>query len=958
MSLSTQMNGTSAYKNLNTVEYTDIADVELSNGNGKDVATGNGIYKTGFVWQSLFSDGNPYDQIEWEMRTAKITKGDGTIVFEQNNVEVPNFWSQTATDIVASKYFRGQLKTPNREYSAKQMIDRVAKTIGGWGLKDGYFASEEDSVNFTNDPTWILVNQYAAFNSPVWFNVGVHAKPQCSACFILAVEDNMQSILEWYRDEGWIFKFGSGSGTNLSKLRSSKEPLSRGGFSSGPVSFMKGADGVANSIRSGGTTRRAAKMVVLNSDHPDIKNFIYCKKIIEDMTKALELSGIKDSIEADIFNPYTLLPYQNANNSVRATDDFMKAVENDAMWDLKGVTTGEALEKLPAREVMDWIADAAWHSADPGMQYDTTINDWHTCPNTGRINASNPCSEYMHLDNSACNLASLNLLKFVRDNGTFDADLFRKAVDTLIMAQDIIVDNSSYPTEKITKNAKDFRELGLGYANLGSLLMVLGIPYDSEAGHLLAGQITSLMCGEAYRMSALISDIKGPFRGFEHNREPMLEVIAKHLDESEKLYRRSIAVGPHDEYLLSYARLVWNDALNLGKKYGVRNSQVTVLAPTGTIAFLMDCDTTGIEPELALIKYKKLVGGGVLKLVNGQVPVALRRLSYSEEQIKDISAYLIENETIEGAPHLRDEDLPVFDCSFKAQNGKRTINYMGHIKMMAAAQPFISGAISKTVNMPNDATREDVKNVFIQGWKLGLKAIAVYRDGSKSIQPLNVSKDKDSPSTSSGQSNSQANLIEKVNGYTRIKLPDERPSVTHKFSIGGYESYLTVGLYPDTGKPGETFITTAKEGSTISGLFNTIATLISMCLQSGIPLKTLVRKFKDMRFDPAGFTNNPQVPMAKSVVDYIFRYLGTKYLSPDDKEEIFGPAEHTYGDSGPEAVTAPKPEATLASMDDSRSHSSNINADAPGCANCGTLMIKAGSCYSCPNCFATTGVCN
>ena len=938
----------SAYRKLNTVEYDDLENLE--EGNGKSKSTGNGIAKAGFAWKPLFSTSHPYDDIKWETRTAKITKGDGTVVFEQNNVEVPSFWTQTATDIVASKYFRGQINTPDREYSAKQMVDRVAKTIGHWGLKDGYFATSEDSDNFINDLTWILINQYAAFNSPVWFNVGVHAKPQCSACFILAVEDNMQSILDWYRDEGWIFKYGSGSGTNLSKLRSSKEPLSKGGYSSGPVSFMKGADGVANSIRSGGTTRRAAKMVVLNVDHPDIKNFIYCKKIIEDMTKALEQSGIKDSIEAEIFNPYTLLPYQNANNSVRVTDDFMRAVENDQPWDLKAVTSDKVIETIPARELMGWISDAAWHSADPGMQYDTTINNWHTCPNTGRINASNPCSEYMHLDNSACNLASLNLLKFKADNGTFDADLFRKAVDTLILAQDIIVDNSSYPTPKITQNAKDFRELGLGYANLGSLLMVLGLPYDSEAGRLLAGQITSLMCGEAYRMSALIADIKGPFNGYGENKIPTLEVISKHLDEAEKMYRRSATVGAYDEYLLSYSRLVWNDALNLGKKYGIRNSQVTVLAPTGTIAFLMDCDTTGIEPELALVKYKKLVGGGVLKLVNSHVPAALQILGYSEDEIKGVTSYILEKETIEGAPHLREEDLPVFDCSFKAQHGTRSIGYMGHVKMMAAAQPFISGAISKTVNLPSDATREDIKNVFIQGWKLGLKAIAVYRDGSKSIQPLNVSKDKKSANTT------DTNLVEKINGYTRIKLPDERPSITHKFSIGGHESYLTVGLYPDTGKPGETFITTAKEGSTISGLFDTIATLVSMCLQSGMPLKTLVKKFKDMRFEPSGFTNNPQVPMAKSVVDYIFRYLGTKYLNKDDREEIFGP-DHLESEASQDGED-PGPEATLATAESFHYQSVKINSDAPSCANCGTLMIKAGSCYSCPNCFATTGVCN
>jgi ribonucleoside-diphosphate reductase alpha chain len=925
---------------LQTVEYEPL-DYENTMA---EAITGNGIHKTGFLWPRLFGSGHPYDEINWEKRTAKISKGDGTTVFEQHNIDVPSFWTQTATDIVASKYFRGQLNTPEREYSARQLIDRVADTIARWGLKDAYFATAEDAESFSLDLKWILINQYAAFNSPVWFNVGVHAKPQCSACFILAVEDNMQSILDWYRDEGWIFKFGSGSGTNLSKLRSSREPLSKGGYSSGPVSFMKGADGVANSIRSGGTTRRAAKMVVLNAEHPDIKNFIYCKKVIEDMTKALATTGIKDSIEADIFDPYTLLPYQNANNSVRVTDEFMKAVENDSLWDLKAVTSGESLEKIRAREVMDWMADAAWHSADPGIQYDTTINDWHTCSVTGRINASNPCSEYMHLDNSACNLASLNLLKFMKENGKFDADLFRKAVDTMILAQDIIVDNSSYPTEKIGNNARDFRELGLGYANLGSLLMNLGLPYDSERGRLIAGQITSLMCGEAYRMSALISDIKGPFNGFEVNKKPMLGVIEKHLDAAETLYRRSTKLASDDDDLLNYSRIVWNDALTLGKKYGIRNSQVTVLAPTGTIAFMMDCDTTGVEPELGLIKYKKLVGGGVLKLVNNQVPSALKKLGYDEQQIKDISDHLLEKETIEGAPHLLEEDLAVFDCSFKPQNGVRSISYMGHVRMMAAAQPFISGAISKTVNLPTDATRDDIKDVFIQGWKLGLKAIAVYRDGCKSIQPLNLSKD------------GKSELVEKVNGYTRVKLPDERPSITHKFSVGGYESYLTVGFYPDTKQPGETFLTTAKEGSTISGLLNTIATFISISLQSGVPLKTLVKKFKDVRFEPAGFTNNPDIPVAKSIIDYVFRYLGMRHLSPEDKEELFGPGpalvdDHESAD-GAEVVLASAP------ANEPVQQMVSTNADAPACPNCGSLMVRAGSCYSCPNCFSTTGVCN
>ncbi|OGN01446.1 MAG: ribonucleoside-diphosphate reductase, adenosylcobalamin-dependent [Candidatus Yanofskybacteria bacterium RIFCSPLOWO2_12_FULL_43_11b] len=905
--------------------------------------TDEGSTEQGLKWPRIFGSKHPYEEIIWENRTAKIIKGDGTVVFEQNGVEVPNFWSQTATDIVASKYFRGQLSTQNREYSVKDMIDRVAKTIGYWGFKDGFFATAGDSENFILDLTWILVNQYAAFNSPVWFNVGVHERPQCSACFILAVEDNMQSILDWYRDEGWIFKYGSGAGTNLSKLRSSKEPLSKGGYSSGPVSFMKGADGIANSIRSGGTTRRAAKMVVLNADHPDIKNFIYCKKIIENMTKALISGGIKDSITADIFDPYTLLPYQNANNSVRVNDEFMRAVQADGYWDLRGVTTGETIETIKARELMDWIADAAWHSADPGMQYDTTINEWHTCPNTGRINASNPCSEYMHLDNSACNLASLNLLKFLKMGGKFDVELFRKVVDTMITAQDILIDNASYPTQKIGENARNYRELGLGYANLGATLMVLGLPYDSERGRVLAGQITSLMCGEAYRMSAVLSSIKGPFAGYELNMEPMLGIVAKHLGESEKLFEISEMMGIEDGDLHLASRLVWRDALDLGRKYGIRNSQMTVLAPTGTIAFMMDCDTTGIEPELALVKYKKLVGGGTLKLVNTHVPLALRRLGYSNEQIEDISKYLMDKETIEGAPHLKEEHTPVFDCSFKAHNGKRSIGYMGHIKMMSTAQPFISGAISKTVNLPAEATVEDIKNVFMEGWRLGLKSIAVYRDGSKSIQPLNTKKEENNA------------FVEKINGYTRIKLPNERPSITHKFNVGGFESYLTVGFYPDTMKPGETFLIAAKEGSTISGLFNTIATLISMCLQSGVPLKTLVRKFKDTRFDPAGFTTNPEIPTAKSITDYVFRYLGMKYLKPEDKEELFGPDHSVVSPTEvrPQLAVESKTDSLLAEL-----VSKPFITDAPACVQCGTLMIRAGSCYSCPNCFATTGVCN
>ncbi len=916
--------------------------------------------QSGMSYERLFGSTHPYEEISWEKRDARITRMNGQVVFEQVGVEMPSFWTQTATDIVASKYFRGQLGTPEREHSVKQMIDRVAKTIGFWGVKGGYFASADDAERYVEDLTWILVNQYASFNSPVWFNVGVYDKPQCSACFILSVDDTMQSILDWYRDEGIIFKGGSGSGASLSRLRSSKEALSKGGTSSGPVSFMKGADGVANTIRSGGTTRRAAKMVVLDVGHPDIKDFIYCKKVIEDYSKALEASGIANSLDGDLFSPYTLLPYQNANNSVRVTDEFMQAVEADASWDLKAVTTGKALETVRAREVMGWIADAAWHSADPGMQYDTTINRWNTVSNTGRINASNPCSEYMHLDNSACNLASLNLLKFLKSNGQFDTQLFRQAVDTMIIAQEIMVGYSSYPTEKITKNAHDFRELGLGYANLGALLMAMGLPYDSEEGRLMCGQITSLMCGQAYRMSALLADIKGPYAGFAVNREPQLNVIDMHRQEADALFARATNAGVGDRVLQAASKLVWHEAMELAREYGVRNSQMTVLAPTGTIAFMMDCATTGIEPELALIKYKKLVGGGMLKLVNSQVENALSHLGYTSMQVREIADYLMQEETIEGAPHVRAEHLPVFDCSFKATKGTRTIGYMGHLRMMAAAQPFISGAISKTINLPNDATRDDIADAFLQGWKMGLKAIAVYRDGSKGVQPLNTKKEE-KVDTAVGQA-------VPVRGYHRTHLPDERPALTHKFSVGGHEAYMTIGLYPETKQPGELFLVAAKEGSTISGLLDTIATLVSMCLQSGMPLKTLVRKFKDTSFAPAGFTNTADIPVAKSIPDYIFRYLGTRFLNQEDREELFGPGHEAPAqvESGQEVVSVHTQHVDVvvhssvgeASKGQEQQRATvTTNSDAPVC-QCGTLMVRAGACYSCPNCFATTGVCN
>jgi len=946
--------------------------------------------KGAFHWKRLFGEMHPYDSIVWEKRTAKIERGDGTIVFEQKDVEVPNFWTQTATDIVASKYFRGRLGTPERETSARQMVDRVVKEIRRWGLEGDYFASPADADSFAQDLTWILINQYAAFNSPVWFNVGTKEHPQCSACFILAVEDNMESIFKWYIDEGNIFRGGSGAGANISKLRSSKEALSKGGTSSGPVSFMKGADGVANAIKSGGTTRRAAKMVILDASHPDIKDFIYSKKIIEEMTQALTLAGIKNSIAGDVFDTYTILPFQNANNSVRVTDEFMQAVEADADWDLTARVTGKTLETIKAREIMDWIADAAWASADPGMQYDTTINNWNTVSNTGRINASNPCSEYMHLDNSACNLASLNLMKFLKEGAKFDVDLFKKAVDVMILAQEILVTPSSYPTPEITANAEAYRELGLGYANLGSLLMVLGLPYDSDMGRYFAANITSLMSGEAYRMSALMADSKGPFSGYNKNHEPMLGVLKKHLNAAEHSYNESLLGGMSDEPLLNASHQVWHEALELAEKYGVRNSQISVLAPTGTIAFLMDCQTTGVEPDIALVKYKKLVGGGTLKLVNNQVSIALRRLDYSNQEVEAIIAHITEQDTIEGAPHLKDKDLPVFDCAFKAANGERSISYTGHLSMMAAVQPFISGAISKTINLPSTASVDDVKDVFMQGWKLGLKAIALYRDGCKTIQPLNMKKDGDT--TEDAKTIVAVDpLIERSNGYTRRKLPGDRPAFTHKFNVGGHKGYLNVGFYPDTMKPGETFITIAKEGSTISGLLDTIATLISVALQSGVPLKVLVKKFKDMRFDPSGFTENPDIPTAKSIVDYIFRYLGMKYLSREDKEELFGPevaeampdfTDIVSAGGGPASggknqtdsllagLVADAPNASTEEIIETMSvlvekehehHNPGMinrsSTDAPVC-QCGTLMVRAGSCYSCPNCFATTGVCN
>jgi len=873
---------------------------------------------------------DPYTTVDWERRSAVISGEKGEVVFEQHDVEIPKPWTQLATNVVVSKYFRGPLGTPQRERSVRQLIGRVVDTICSWGIAQGYFASPTDAATFADELTHLLLHQKAAFNSPVWFNVGVEPKPQCSACFILSVHDTMDSILDWYRREGVIFKGGSGSGVNLSRIRSSRERLGGGGTASGPVSFMKAADASAGVIKSGGKTRRAAKMVVLNVDHPDVLEFINCKTEEERKARALIAAGYDSSLDGAA---YGSVAFQNANNSVRVTDDFMKAVLADADWHTRFVTTGEVADTYRARDLMQAIGDAAHASGDPGMQFDTTINDWHTCPASGRINASNPCSEYMHLDDSACNLASLNLMKFLTPAGDFDVEAFRHAVDVLITAQDIVVDQSSYPTPQIEKNAHAFRELGLGYANLGALLMSLGLPYDSEAGRQYAGAVTALMCGEAYLQSSRLAAALGPFAGYGPNSDAMLRVIGKHRAAAHKIDPSLVPLE-----LLSEARRVWDEALATGERTGFRNSQATVLAPTGTIAFMMDCDTTGIEPDIALVKYKKLVGGGLLKIINNTVPAALKRLGYESRQIQEIVEYIDEQETIEGAPHLRDEDVAVFDCAFKPQHGTRTIHYLGHIRMMGAAQPFISGAISKTVNLPADATVGDIVEAYVEAWRQGLKAIAIYRDGCKQTQPLNTGKTE--PAT-------QAAAVEIR--PVRRRLENDCGSIRHKFEIAGHEGYIHVGFYPD-GSPGEIFIKMAKEGSTISGLMDTIATLTSMALQYGVPLEVLVNKFGHVRFEPSGFTKNPEIPMAKSLTDYIFRFLGSRFLPADQRREV-GLVETQA------APAATVPKAIDAAGDATRSTviSFSPQADAPSCSDCGSIMIRNGSCYKCLNCGATSG---
>ena len=886
---------------------------------------------------------NPYDEIEWELRAASIINERGKVVFEQSNVEIPKAWSQMATNVVVSKYFRGPLGSPQREHSVRQMIGRVVDTITGWGLKDGYFAAEEDARAFADELTHILVHQKACFNSPVWFNCGIEERPQCSACFILSVDDTMDSILDWYRKEGVIFKGGSGSGVNLSKIRSSKEQLAGGGTASGPVSFMKAADASAGVIKSGGKTRRAAKMVVLNIDHPDVEEFIKCKVEEEKKAWALIEAGYDSSLDGPA---YGSVFFQNANNSVRVSDEFMQAVQEDREWKTRYVRTGEVFETYKARDLLRMIAESTYFCGDPGMQYDTTINDWHTCSNAARINASNPCSEYMHLDNSACNLASLNLLKYLRDDGVFDTESFRRAVDIIILAQDILVDNSSYPTAEITANAHAFRELGLGYANLGALLMSLGLPYDSDAGRAYAAAVTALMSGEGYLQSTRVAEATAAFAGFEVNRQPMLRVLNKHRSHA---YKISPSHVPLD--LLTAAREAWDQTCGEAEKYGVKNSQISVLAPTGTIAFMMDCDTTGVEPDIALVKYKKLVGGGLLKIVNNTVPRALKRLGYDVKQIQEIVEYIDEHETIEGAPHIKDEDLAVFDCAFKPANGSRSIHYMGHVKMMGAVQPFVSGAISKTINMPTDVTVDEIMQAYTESWKLGLKAVAVYRDGSKRTQPLNTSKEEKKAAAAEA----------KETRPFRRKLPDERRSITHKFDIAGHEGYITAGMYEDA-QPGEIFITMSKEGSTISGLMDSFATAISMALQYGVPLRVLVDKFSHMRFEPSGFTKNPDIPIAKSIMDYIFRWLASKFLDREAQQEVGivkeEPEEVASKETAaskkvvPISSQAPRGGAPVASIS---SVTSLYQQDAPPCPDCGAIMIRSGACYKCMNCGAVSG---
>jgi len=911
---------------------------------------------------------HPSNEVTWEKRDAVITNYKGETIFEQKDIEVPETWSQLATNVVSSKYFAGPGETIDREDSVRHLIERVVGAIVGWAKEGRYLKSEEDLEAFEAELTHLALNQYMSFNSPVWFNMGIDPRPQCSACFINSVEDSMESILELSKTEGMLFKYGSGTGSNFSPLRSSKEKLSGGGIPSGPVSFMKGYDAFAGVIKSGGKTRRAAKMAILNVDHPDVIEFINSKANEEKKAWALIDSGYDGALDGEA---YGSVFFQNANHSVRVTDEYMHAVVNDEEWTLKAVTTGEPIETVRAREIMSQMAEAAWMCGDPGIQYDTTINDWHTCLATDRIHASNPCSEYMFLNDTACNLASLNLMKFRTREGGFDIPAFMQAVKVTLLAQEIIVDNALYPTEAITQNSYDFRALGLGYANLGALLMIRGLAYDSDEGRNFAAAITSLMHGTAFRTSTQVAASHGPFTGYPENEESMLRVINKHRDASYRVPDEGVPPA-----LQTAHQEIWDQVVEMGKEHGFRNAQVTVLAPTGTIAFMMDCDTTGIEPDIALVKYKKLVGGGMLKMVNSTVPLALQNLGYEPDEVKTIVSYIDEFDTIEGAPGLQEEHLPIFDCAFKPAGGLRSIYWMGHIRMMGAVQPFLSGAISKTVNMPNDVTTEDIEKAYIEGWRLELKALAIYRDGCKRTQPLNTAVEgKEAEKGVETGRDSEAMAMP-----TRRRLPDERQSITHKFTVGGHEGYITVGKYGD-GQPGEIFITMSKEGSTISGLMDTIATMTSMALQYGVPLNVLVNKFSHMRFEPSGFTNNKEIPIAKSAIDYVFRWLALKFMPVDEhsavvsEEVVKARAEDiarrekadkaTQKDKAPSAPevdtleSKPKAEPNVGflpqHMEASQSHLIQAQADAPFCFNCGSIMVRSGSCYKCLNCGATSG---
>jgi ribonucleoside-diphosphate reductase alpha chain len=880
---------------------------------------------------------DPFDEIEWELRDAFIP-GKERPTFDQKGVEFPKFWSQTATNIVSQKYFRGRMSSPERERSVKQMIGRVVTTIGAWGREGRYFATEDEAQTFEDELKAILVNQLAAFNSPVWFNVGFEEKPQCSACFILSIEDSMDSILDWIRREGVIFRGGSGSGVNLSRLRSSKEQLSRGGYASGPVSFMRGADASAGTIKSGGKTRRAAKMIVLDVDHPDILEFVWCKAREEEKARVLEAAGYDMSLDSP---DWASIQYQNANNSVRVSDSFMQAVESDADWNLTARVDGSIVDTIKARDLLRQIADAAWRCADPGLQYDTTINSWHTLPNSGRINASNPCSEYMSIDDSACNLASLNLMKFRREDGELDVEAFEHAVDVVFLAQEILVGNSSYPTPEIERNAKAYRQLGLGYANLGALLMARGHPYDSSEGRAYAAAVTALMTGRAYRKSAEIAARMGSFAGYQPNAAAMIGVIAKHRAAVGNIAEAQTIPGD----LLASARRAWDEALNLGEVDGYRNAQATVIAPTGTISFQMDCDTTGLEPDFSLVKSKKLVGGGEITIVNKTVPLGLDKLGYSPSEIDEIVAFIDERNTIVGAPFVKTEHYSVFDCAI----GERSIHHSGHVKMMGAIQPFISGALSKTVNLPENTTADEVAQVYIDAWKLGVKAIAIYRDNCKVAQPL------------SGKSDKPATLLAPPGGAgvaapRRRRLPDDRTEVGRKFRVGEYEGYIHVGLFDD-GTAGDIFVDIAKEGTTLAGLMNSFMISVSLGLQYGVPLEVYVSKFAHMRFEPSGLTNDPDIRSAKSIVDYVFRWMGKKFLTVDQQEEvgILSPevrarlsAAYAAGAPGIPELDAPMPTPGQTAL-------FNTHEDAIECSRCGGRMVRAGTCYTCRDCGTSTG---